>query len=350
MRSAHYCIFSILLLGTGLVFAQDTGGRGGTPGNQPQSPNLQDQMRRDRSTLSGRVMPAAGEFQLPAMVTVTLTSFSGGFRQIQMVRSDGSFEFRGVPGGTLIISVESPGYEPSQETLDAGQNFLGGMRNLTLAMGGKLDQGDRPPANPNDKTVMAADLAIPKEAKKELQKALKESESKRPEKAIEHLNKAIQIYPNFYQAYNNLAVQYLRMGREQEAVKAFEHSIELNPNNATAYRNLALIYANGSDHLKTLEVLRKVIELEPNHVPSFMAMGQLYARLGQYVLGLNSFQSALRIDPANKEAYLWIGQCYIELGKTADALQYLDTFLTSEPKGERADRVRAVVTQLRKAG
>lgn len=43
------------------------------------------------------------------------------------------------------------------------------------------------------------------------------SESGQAEKAVEELEKAIRISPEYADAYNNLAVQHIRMGRFEEA-------------------------------------------------------------------------------------------------------------------------------------
>ena len=43
------------------------------------------------------------------------------------------------------------------------------------------------------------------------------SESGQTEKAVEELEKAIRISPEYADAYNNLAVQHIRMGRFEDA-------------------------------------------------------------------------------------------------------------------------------------
>lgn len=317
------------------------------PGQQQQQlPSTQEQLRRQRK-ISGRVLPAQGEYRLPSLVTVTAVSLSGGYRQTAMVRGDGSFELRDSPAGTLTLIVESPDYEPSEQMVNVDDSLMGAAHYFMLSMGKRLEEeGDKVPVNPQDKTVSAADMAVPKEALKEMEKAFRESQNKKPEKAIEHLQKALKIYPNLYQAYNNLAAQYIRLGRPQEAIEALEKSISLHPENATAFRNLGLIYLNQREYPKALQVLRKSVEFDPHDHQAQMFLGECYFGLRQYVLAATSFQNAVRINPEHQLAYLRIGHCYVELQQVPEAVRQFELFLAAEPKGQRAEEVRRLMSQL----
>lgn len=321
---------------------------GGQPGQQPQQPSVQDLGRKERARISGRILPAKGEYHLPEMIIANIVSMTGGFRETVMVRSDGSFEFKNVPGGNFTITVESPGYETVEQSVDVDSSFAGSANFVIVTMGHRLPEGDQPPANPQDTVVSAADFNIPKEAVKELEKASRESQNKKPEKAVEHLKKAIAIHPNFYQAYNNLAVQYLRLGKPSEAIEAFEKSTSINPKNGTAYRNLGIIHLNHGDARKSLDMLRKALELEPNHGQTHLYLGEAYFQMGQYVLAITSYQNAALYEPKLQNAHLRMGHCYVQIGRAADALKEFELFLAAEPKSEHADEVRAFISQLRR--
>ena len=65
------------------------------------------------------------------------------------------------------------------------------------------------------------------------------SQSGQTEKAVEELEKAIRISPEYADAYNNLAVQHMRMGRFEEAAGELTHAISIAGPNPMALSNLA---------------------------------------------------------------------------------------------------------------
>ncbi len=63
-------------------------------------------------------------------------------------------------------------------------------------------------------------------------------EKKWYDKAVEAFERAIQISPNFTEAYDSLGEAYFRMGRYPEAVKNFRKALELQPSHKHAARRL----------------------------------------------------------------------------------------------------------------
>ncbi len=62
----------------------------------------------------------------------------------------------------------------------------------------------------------------------------------RIEEAIEHLERAVDIYPGFADAHNNLGIAMASSGRPTLAVEHFEEAVRLNPKFADAHHNLGI--------------------------------------------------------------------------------------------------------------
>ncbi|MCD6228734.1 MAG: tetratricopeptide repeat protein [Candidatus Omnitrophica bacterium] len=62
------------------------------------------------------------------------------------------------------------------------------------------------------------------------------------EGALIYYQKAIQIYPYYYQAYNDLGVVFEEMGKNEEAKRMYEQALTINPQYLPPYTNLALLY------------------------------------------------------------------------------------------------------------
>ena len=80
---------------------------------------------------------------------------------------------------------------------------------------------------------------IPKQAVKEYVAAHHASAKGERNKAILHLQRAIEIDPDYFEAHNNLGVQWMREGKYPEAVGAFEHAIAIDSADSLAETNLS---------------------------------------------------------------------------------------------------------------
>lgn len=83
------------------------------------------------------------------------------------------------------------------------------------------------------------------------------------EEAIRYLKKAIAIYPDFDEPYNNLGVVYMSIGEYEKAINNFKKAIELSPNYDRAHYNLGLIYKRRGDIKLVLEQYQKLTILNP---------------------------------------------------------------------------------------
>ncbi len=81
---------------------------------------------------------------------------------------------------------------------------------------------------------------IPNQAIREYIAAHEASHKGELNKAILHLQKAIKIDPDYFEAHNNLGVQWMREGNATEALSAFEHAIAIDATDSLAETNLSV--------------------------------------------------------------------------------------------------------------
>lgn len=86
--------------------------------------------------------------------------------------------------------------------------------------------------------------------------------------AILELEKAIELYPAYADAYNALAVVYHRQNQQQQAIEHYLLAIEAEPGHVKARTNLAMIYNERKEFRKALRQLEKALESDPNYAPA----------------------------------------------------------------------------------
>jgi tetratricopeptide (TPR) repeat protein len=72
-------------------------------------------------------------------------------------------------------------------------------------------------------------------------------------KSLDSLKKAIELDPEFADAYIDLGVAYLRSGEQEGGIDCLEKALEIQPDSPHAVFNLGLAHLNGrnkSDALK----------------------------------------------------------------------------------------------------
>src|SRR5262245_30772974 len=67
------------------------------------------------------------------------------------------------------------------------------------------------------------------------------------EKAIEEYRKAVELDPNYFDAWHALGMAYLRAGKIQDAIAAGKRSVEINPNDMLAHTSLSMYYMKAGD-------------------------------------------------------------------------------------------------------
>jgi len=104
-----------------------------------------------------------------------------------------------------------------------------------------------------------------------------------PEGAIEAARKAIELDPNYGDAYAWLGNAQIYLGRAREALRNVEIALRLNPLAVAGYhrtRGRALYFEDR--HAEAVGSLRRALEMNPNHLGGRLYMAAALAKLGRH--------------------------------------------------------------------
>ncbi len=134
------------------------------------------------------------------------------------------------------------------------------------------------------------------------------------DRAMQHLQKAVELEPRNLRALGALAEQYIVKVKDYDkAMQLVERVLELNPDDAWGFLNRAEIHsARGAFELAKLDVDR-AIELSPT-VWTYFSRGRLHAKIGNYELALADFDQATATDPNVANVYADRGTLHKDRG------------------------------------
>jgi len=191
------------------------------------------------------------------------------------------------------------------------------------------------------------DGTVPSDAKKEYDHATKLAKKGDSENAIRGFERAIAIYPDYQKARNDLGVHYFRAGRTREAAEQFEIVLKLNPKAFRPHLNLGLLLVDEHDYARGIEELRRAIELNDTDPSAHLNLGIALTETGEYEAGRKElFVSLLLGQDACIVANYYVGLGYARTRDRAQALQYLNTYLASAPKGQFAVPAQKLIEEL----
>ena len=128
---------------------------------------------------------------------------------------------------------------------------------------------------------------------------------------------------------------YIEQGDTVKAVESIQKSIQLFPEEPWFMQNLINLYINSGQEDKAIEYLDIAINREPNVGQYYNSKGSILARIGRFEESFKAFEQAIAIEPNNALFMETLGFAYVDLGnKLNDDAAYLDNKAYAKAKIE----------------
>ena len=170
--------------------------------------------------------------------------------------------------------------------------------------------------------------------------------------ALPWLEKAVELDPNYAEAYAMLANIYGQMyWRGIDTSPAFvdkyratiDRALAINPNSPMALRASANYhYRVENDYRKSLELIEQALEGAPGNVDLHGDRGLSLRRLGRWDESIESFQTGLKIDPANRFYLAIMLETMSTAGRWQDILDNTVPLEDADPNDLDLQIVRAI--------
>ena len=132
----------------------------------------------------------------------------------------------------------------------------------------------------------------------------------------------------------------------QEAILFLLKAIELNPEFSEAYYNLGLSYERLGEYKDSIKYLNEALKLSPDNANAYYALGYVYYQKKKYKQAVKAFEQAARLKPDNPFTYSKLGYTYLAWGKVGRAREQYQMLKTLN--NELADELYDAINRVKK--
>ncbi|MDK1117269.1 MAG: tetratricopeptide repeat protein [Anaerolineae bacterium] len=131
--------------------------------------------------------------------------------------------------------------------------------------------------------------------------------------------------------YENLGLQYLEMGEYKKAEDAFRTALEIEPEFFSSWWNLAEVYKFQDDLPGAISIIEEGLEENPDSHELNESLGWMYLDNGENNQAIGAFERAIELDPDLSMPYAILADLYYEMGQTDRAFTFLEDALQKFP-------------------
>ena len=326
----------IALLSITALSQENMGGRSGV-----ELPRSTDDPT-NRGSIRGRVVLPTGKFA-PENLKVSLLTYKG-VESVGFTDARGGFDFQNLNPGTYEVQVETMGIE-YQVVNQRVQVFKGMPAVITVTL---PDKATTAVTKPESVSVAELGADVPKDARKEFEAAKKAAETNKREEAIDHLRRAIAIYPAFVMARNNLGVQLMALGKLDEAAEELQKTIELDQKAFNPRLNLGIVLVEQERFFEASLILDQAAALNPNSPGAQLYLGIAKLKLENLDEAEKHLKAAYTLGGSSYSiAQFHLGELYIHKGEREAAIRSLETYLRESPSGAIAAQAKKLLATLK---
>ena len=292
--------------------------------------------------LSGQVTPAG-------RTSVTLFGATTPFQTSVLSDEGGHFQFKKLLPGTYTLSMFQPLRGEARKTIEVGPGTADSHGRVRLDL--RLTESDwvYHDAARRQHAVSAAELTIPDKAQREYEEARKDLQRHDSTSATQHLEAAVQIAPQFADAWNELGTIAYQTQKFDRAEECFRESLRLDPQAFEPLVNLGGVLLTQHKLDEAWQYNGYAVLARPDDALANSQMGMTYFEMGSFDLAIRHLEKARQVDPAHfSHPQLVLAEIHLRRGEKAAAAEALEDFLAHHPDWPQAARMREKIGELKR--
>ncbi len=125
--------------------------------------------------------------------------------------------------------------------------------------------------------------------------------------SITFYNKAIELKPDYAQAYFELANSFLAIGKNREVIACYKKYLDIDPNHAGVYNRMGCLLKSSGKTELAVTCFKKALEIEPAFYAAYNNLGNAFMDINKINEAGRCYKKALELNPKYAEAYNNLG-------------------------------------------
>lgn len=193
------------------------------------------------------------------------------------------------------------------------------------------------------------DVRVPMEARGHVEKGRAAVAANKSDEAISHFKKAIEIFPDFYDAHMSLAQLYMDGSQWDKAEASLRQALKSNPKSVAAMVSLGEVYRRQRKYSEGEKVLEEALKIDNASWESNFTLGRIHWELKNIVKAGKYVARTIELQPNVAEARLLAGNIFIRAGLPENALIEYQEYMRLAPNGEFAAQTQTLIEKIKKS-
>jgi tetratricopeptide (TPR) repeat protein len=192
------------------------------------------------------------------------------------------------------------------------------------------------------------DLEIPSRAKKEFNAGMRQRKDEKCAKAMPHLQKAVDIFPKYGEAYTEIGRCYVQMKNRAAAEEVFKKAIQFTTGVYPAV-NLSSLFLDEGRLDEAQQLITRLLPKNPTEPELYAALARIYFAQGRLHDAELAGLEAHSRGHESPDVHLILAKIYEGQGNRAALITQLRLYLEEKPEGTMADQTRKQLANIQKA-
>ena len=130
-------------------------------------------------------------------------------------------------------------------------------------------------------------------------------------KAVESLQKAVDMDDNSFILTRDLVQLYLKQNRDSKAHNIAEEFVQKNPENVSGLLLFVQLKKDTMDEKELVEILNSILKLDPQNKETFLRLGKIYMEEKKDSEALSLFKKMVKQFPDYYASWFYLGEVYL---------------------------------------
>jgi tetratricopeptide (TPR) repeat protein/tRNA A-37 threonylcarbamoyl transferase component Bud32 len=154
---------------------------------------------------------------------------------------------------------------------------------------------------------------------------------KNPQKSLQILKETAEKYPKDKEVHSLLALYYSIRGMHEQSVEEYTKALKLDPNYADALNMIAYEYIEVKNFDKAAEYLKRYVSVLPGKPNPFDSLAEAYFGMGKLDEAIENYKKALEVKPDYYPSMAALAYIYALREDYSEASRWLDRYLEVAP-------------------